>query len=59
MGLKHKIAYTRDLDSGAEYIKVSDKDIWETKVLRNGLLVDLDSKGDIVGIEIIHEQLPD
>ena len=47
--------YTRDfIDS--EYIKVGQGGVIETRTLREGLMIDLDSKGNIVGVEILSER---
>ncbi len=53
---KPKWVYTKDNLSGAEYISLSNEykpRFSGTKVLREGLLIDLNVEGEIVGIEIL------
>ena len=49
--------YTKDTESGSEYIALSNHigrgKVSGTKVLREGLLIDLNAIGEIIGIEIL------
>lgn len=46
--------YTWDAASNAEYIKIGGtKHSCGTKVLREGLMIDFDALGNVVGVEIL------
>lgn len=49
--------YTKDEISGAEYISLSNtvgrNVVSGTKVLREGLIIDMNAVGEIIGIEIL------
>jgi uncharacterized protein YuzE len=49
--------YSKDYATNAEYIAFSNRVgrgvVAKTKVLREGLLLDLNEKGEVVGIEIL------
>jgi uncharacterized protein YuzE len=49
-----RIIYTKDPETGAEYIRFSDKQIGYTTVLREGLFADISDDGSVVGIEILN-----
>lgn len=42
-----------DRRAGAGYIVVTDKPVYETHIYDNGVQVDVDADGQIVGIELI------
>lgn len=46
-----KIEYDRDVD--ALYIRIQEKKVYCTKEVDEGINLDLDEKGRIIGIEII------
>lgn len=46
-----KISYDKEVD--AKYISITEGVVHETKVLKDWLMLDLDAKGDILGIEIL------
>ncbi len=48
-----KWLYTNFPGEKSEYIKVSNNKISITKEMRHGLYIDLDKKGNVVGVEII------
>lgn len=48
--------YTKDDITGAEYISLSNNSkprAFGTKVLREGLMIDLDVDGKVIGVEIL------
>jgi len=46
-----KIEYSKDVD--ALYVYFREIDVAKTREIEEGVLVDLDSKGHIIGIEIL------
>lgn len=48
-----------DLDASALYIQIADGDVAKTDTVDDETLIDLDSKGGVLGIEVIshHERL--
>ena len=48
-----KMKTTYDLEANALYVKFSDEKIDHTEELRPGLILDFDSRGHIVGIEML------
>lgn len=47
------ISQRYDLDAGALYVELADRQVAQTVEVDEGTLVDLDSAGDVVGIEVI------
>ncbi len=50
------IRQSYDLDADALYIKLTDRKVTRTVEVDNGTLVNLDTSGSIVGIEVIQPQ---
>lgn len=48
-----KWLYTNFPSEKSEYIRVNNGKIVGTKLLREGLLIDLDIKGNVIGVEIL------
>jgi len=46
-----RIEYDNDVD--ALYIRIQDKEVFRTQEIEEGVNVDLDEKGAVVGLEII------
>ena len=46
-----KIEYSKDAD--ALYVYFREKEVSKTKEIEDGVLVDLDEKGHLIGIEIL------
>ncbi|MBU0561511.1 MAG: DUF2283 domain-containing protein [Bacteroidota bacterium] len=46
-----KIEYDREVDS--LYIRIQEKEVFKTKELDEGINLDIDKEGKIIGIEII------
>lgn len=46
-----KIEYDREVD--ALYIRIQEKEVYKTKELDEGINLDLDKEGKIIGFEII------
>ncbi len=46
-----RIEYDREVD--ALYIKIQDKEVSHTKELEEGVNLDIDNEGKIIGLEII------
>lgn len=46
-----RIEYDNDVD--ALYIRIQDKEIFRTQEVEEGVNVDLDEKGAVIGLEII------
>lgn len=42
-----------DTEAQAGYVTVSSRPIARTKILTDDLIVDLDDKGDVVGVEVL------
>lgn len=46
-----KIEYDREVDS--LYIRIQEKEVYRTKELEEGINLDMDEEGKIIGLEII------
>ena len=46
-----KVVYDKEID--AKYLTIKSGDIFETKEIRDWLILDFDKSGDILGIEIL------
>ena len=46
-----KIEYDREVD--ALYIRIQEKEVYRTKELEEGINLDIDKEGKIIGLEII------
>ena len=49
--------YTHDKSIGTEYIKIRQGNSASQKVLREGLIVDINEEGEVVGVEILSQEL--
>src|SRR3990167_11002828 len=49
--------YTHDKSIGTEYIKIRQGNSASQKVLREGLIVDLNEEGEVVGVEILSQEM--
>jgi uncharacterized protein YuzE len=50
------ISQSYDLDAGALYIELANRQAARTEQVDTGTLVDLDSAGDVIGIEVINPE---